>query len=92
MMGWDLKDIAIEQSGGLASPFRFEIVFSGQSEKEPIPLRGDGIVLRNGGVHFNNEDDLKRIVTKLGLNAQNFLDYLADIVVEQTHSGASARA
>jgi hypothetical protein len=92
MMGWDLTNIDIEQSGGLASPFRFEILFSGVSEKEPIPLRGDGIVLRNGSVHFNNEDDLKRIVSRIGLNAQNFLDYLADVVVEKTHTGASARA
>jgi len=92
MMGWDLKDIAVEQSGGLASPFRFEILFSGQDDKESIPLRGDGIVLRNGSVHFNNEDDLKRIVSKLGLNAENFLDYLADMVVEKTQQGASARA
>ena len=91
MMGWDLTDITVEQNGGLASPFRFEILFSGQ-QKEPIPLRGDGIVLRNGSVHFNHEDEIKRIVTKIGLNSQNFLDYLADIVVEQTHKSASARA
>lgn len=91
MLGWDLTDFVVENSGGLASPFRFEIVFTG-NESERVPLRGDGVVLRTGSVRFNRQEELAFAVNSLGLNAQNFFAYLADMVLEQSQPGASARA
>jgi hypothetical protein len=84
MMGWDLIDFDIDQRGGLASPFNFEILFSGAAP-QGIPLRGGGVVLRTGSVRFEHEDELRRMVAQLGMNPDNFLEYLADVILARTY-------
>jgi hypothetical protein len=92
MLGWDLAELAIDQEGGLASPFRFVITFSGAENAPELKFQGDGVVLRSGSVHFHREEMLRQTVVSLGLNAENFLDYLADMVASRRGLQPPARA
>ena len=64
-MGWELTDVNVEDTGGQANPFHFEITFTGSRDQAECLLRGDGILLGNGKIRFNRSAELVRTVTGL---------------------------
>ena len=89
-MGWELRDFHLEQTGGLASPFQFEILVAATGKPSRV-LRGDGVVIRERTVRFNRQESLAQQVQALGLSPDSFMDGLQRMVAERV-TGAAASA
>ena len=72
-MGWELTEVNVDDSGGQASAFHFEVTFTGSHDQAECLLRGDGILLSNGRIRFNRSADLIRTVTDLGLSPDELI-------------------
>jgi hypothetical protein len=90
MMGWELRDFHLERTGGLASPFQFEVLVDAMGKPSHI-LRGDGVVIRDSTVRINRIDQLARQAQALGLSPDSFLTNLEQEVAQQA-LGASQPA
>ena len=84
-MGWELRDFRLEQTGGLASPFQFEVLLNATGKPSQV-VRGDGIVIREQTVRFNRPEVLARHAQAYGLSPDGFIASLKKLVTDQTHS------
>jgi len=75
-MGWELTKVKVDETGGIASSFHFEIVFTGDRNQAECLLRGDGIVLGNGRVRFNRSNELATTFQDLGLKPEELIRQL----------------
>lgn len=81
-MGWELCDFRLEQTGGLASPFQFEVLVADIGRPAQV-LRGDGVVISDRKVRLNRKEQLARQAQALGLSPESFLASLQQAVSDQ---------
>jgi hypothetical protein len=90
-MGWELRDFHLEQTGGLACPFQFELLIATSGKPSQV-VRGDGVMIRERTVRLNRVDQLMRQAQLMGLSPEGFLASLQQVVTEQARGTAEPAA
>lgn len=90
-MGWELRDFRLDRTGGLASPFQFEVLLAMTGKPSQV-LRGDGVVIRDRTVRLNRPEMLARQAQSYGISPDSFLASLQKLVVEQALNAQASAA
>lgn len=91
-MGWELTVLSLDNTGGRACPFQYEVVLSSGETQASRVLRGDGIVLDGGRVRFNRQADVVRSCEGLGIGSDDLLNQLAGAVADKVRNRTAIQA
>ena len=89
---WDLANFRIAENSGTACSFGFELQVHDNQTGALRVLHGDGLLLTDGRVRFNREEQLSQVAGELELERHQFLDDLADLVRHRAGRTAFASA